>query len=398
MQHNKIVFSKTDRGNSIPGLSRVAPVPTIIDTTLRDGEQAPGVVFSLNEKRRILKLLHHVGIEEVEVGTPSIGAAEQRDIATLLCDGAVYGMKLFCWCRGRHDDLEAAAAAGAERVHIGLPVSPLQMRAAGLTGSLVLRRLDTVLSEARSMFDHVSVGAQDATRADEAFLIEYVRCAFDAGAFRVRLADTVGVGVPSRIESLVRTIKHACPNVQIEFHGHNDYGLAAANALSAMSAGADAVSATVLGLGERAGNAALETLVLGALHLSELPVPYLPNELYPLCLAVAASSGRPISPSQPVVGDAVLRHESGIHVRGQLSNPRCFQPFLPAEVGRTEEDFLYSKMSGRAAALHLFRKAGLSPSEADIKVLLERISIASLEKKRSLQESEVLAMIYDKVD
>ena len=398
MQYNESIFNEKNSENKMRGVSSSTPVPTIIDATLRDGEQAPGVVFTLEEKQRILGLLHRVGIEEVEVGTPAIGAAEQRDIAALLKDGDTYGMKLFCWCRGRRQDLEAAEAAGAERVHIGLPVSHLQMRAAGLTGALVLRRLETVLSEARSIFTHVSVGAQDATRADDEFLIDYVQCAAEAGAFRVRLADTVGVGVPSGIESLVRRVKAACPAVQLEFHGHNDYGLAAANALSALSAGADAVSATVLGLGERAGNASLETLVLGALHLSGIAVPYRPKELHSLCRSVAEASGRPIPSAQPVVGDAVLCHESGIHVRGQLSHPRCFQPFLPAEVGRTDGEFLYSKMSGRAAALHLFRKAGLSPSENDIKTLLERISVSSLEKKRALEESEVLAMIYDKAD
>lgn len=368
-------------------------LPILVDTTLRDGEQAPGVVFSLQEKLNILEGLSALGIREVEIGVPAIGDKEASSIAVLVERAYALNMKPICWCRGRIEDLDAAKKTGCRTVHISLPVSKIQIRAMGLTESTVLRKLDDALRYATTVFDRVFVGAQDATRAAPSFLMKYLERAVDGGAVRIRLADTVGIALPEDVAELVRHVKKIYPFLELEYHAHNDFGLAAANALAALNAGADAVSATVLGLGERAGNASLETLLFTLVKLKKMKLYFNTKKIAALCKIVETASGRSISPQQPLVGAAVCTHESGIHVRGQTVDPHCFQSFSSADVGASEGTFLYSKMSGRAAARRLLRIAGKEASEGAVRGLLQRIADDSEEKKRSLMESEAMEMV-----
>jgi homocitrate synthase NifV len=227
--------------------------------------------------------------------------------------------------------------------------------------------LDELIPFARADFDRITVGAQDATRAEEDFLIAFAEHAWGCGVERIRIADTVGIARPESVTALVRSIRTAVPDLPLEFHGHNDLGMATANALCALEAGAEAVSVTVNGLGERAGNAPLEQMAM-ALYLH----PYLNFEvdtttLMPLCKMVAEASGQYVPPAQPVVGERVFSHESGIHCHAMLRDVRAYEPFSPDLAGHEKRRYVLGTHSGTAAIRHLLKEAGIriSAQQAD---------------------------------
>lgn len=318
----------------------------IIDSTLRDGEQAPGVVFSHSDKLRLAEMLSQSGVDELEAGIPAMGSEECRAIRDIT------GLNLSCtigsWCRARRDDLENAARLGTQGVHISFPVSTALLTTIGKDATWVFRMLEDLVPRACKEFPRVSVGALDATRANETFLCAFATLAFSCGAVRLRIADTVGVASPVQVMRQVRRLREQAPGLQIEFHGHNDLGMATANAVCAVLAGADALSVTVNGLGERAGNVPLEEIALAlpvavgkACHLR-------PDKLLELCSLVSRISGREIPPNKPVTGELIFTHESGIHSHGLMQDDLSYQPYLPQRVGR-QTRMVLGKHSGRHA-------------------------------------------------
>jgi len=230
--------------------------PHIIDSTLRDGEQAPGVVFTLDEKLQIAALLEEIGVKEVEVGTPAMGEQEVQEIREIVQSG--FRFDKLCWARAKESDIAASARTGANRINISFSVSDIQLSAMGRNRDWVIRQIRPMILLAHSEFDFVAVGAQDASRADRGFLNEFIGACLAEGADRIRLADTVGILNPITTAELFGSMSSQFPFVDFEFHGHNDFGMATANSLVALMSGASAVSATINGLGERAGNACLE--------------------------------------------------------------------------------------------------------------------------------------------
>jgi homocitrate synthase NifV len=329
----------------------------IIDTTLRDGEQAPGVSFDRPVKLAIARALDRAGIDELEVGTPAMGDSVQEDIRRIA--GLGLHCRLSVWCRAHIQDLDAASRCPVGGVHFSLPVSSIHMAALGRDSSWVLAQMENLVREARAGFDRVTVGAQDASRADESFLIEFAGRAHAAGARRLRIADTVGIGRPSSIERLIRRLRLAVPEMDLEFHGHNDLGMATANALSALESGARSVSVTVNGLGERAGNAALEQIVMALGMHPQLGCAVDASALLSLSHQVARAAGRTMAPDQPVVGDRVFTHESGIHCHAMLNDDRAYEPFSPQQAGHLDRRFVLGSHSGGTAIRHLLRKAGI---------------------------------------
>lgn len=286
--------------------------PYLVDTTLRDGEQAPGVVFSLHEKRVIARHLAASGVKELEIGTPAMGEDARADMRSLVA--LHVPCRLVAWCRARKEDIVLASNLGVHGVHVSVSVSDIQLDALGRSRTWALERIKESVTEARQYFPFVSLGFQDASRAEVEFLHRCCEIAELAHPNRIRIADTVGIWNPFQVAEAVASIRNkVSPVIQLGFHGHNDLGMATANALAALQAGADCVDVTVNGLGERAGNAPLAEVALASAITLNLDLGILPADLTQISTLVAKAAKRPLHPAAPIVGDAAFLHESGIH-------------------------------------------------------------------------------------
>ncbi|MGB8718759.1 MAG: hypothetical protein WCD46_05570, partial [Desulfobacterales bacterium] len=363
----------------------------LIDTTLRDGEQAAGVAFRPAERRRIAEGLAAAGVDELEVGIPAMGTETRREIRDLVQGGL--GCRLTSWCRATPGDITHAAGCGTDGVHISFPVSPIQLRALERDTAWVLQALKTLVPLAAGRFAFVSVGAQDATRAEPPFLDRFVRLAAACGAQRVRLADTVGIATPLGVTRMLHRLRQtAGPLLALEFHGHNDLGMATANALTAAEAGAAALSATLNGLGERAGHARLEELTTALPFAAGRSCRAQTAHLLPLCHYLADITRRPIAADKPVTGGGVFEHESGIHIHGLLKDAATYQPFAPEAVGRGPATFVVGKFAGSTGLHYLLAAAGIEISRSQAARLLPGIRAAATRKGRALSMPEVLRL------
>lgn len=345
-------------------------LPWIIDTTLRDGEQAPGVAFASADKCHLARQLASAGVDELEIGIPAMGPAE-RDRMRAITDVRL-PCRLTAWCRARRDDVDHATDTGVDAVHVSVPASPIHRSAMGKTEAWVLRRLTECVRHARERgVAFVSVGAQDASRAEPDDLLRLARVAAVAGADRLRLADTVGVWSPLEVAAVFARMLDQAGPMQLGIHAHDDLGMAAANTLTALQTGAVSADVTVLGLGERAGNAPLEELAMALRLRGRLNPRFDTTALPALCRTVAALIGREIAPGKAIVGEAAFRHESGIHVRAMLADRRAYEPYDPATVGRRGSEFVLGLHSGFSGLRQAMRSAGICA--ADEATLLERI-------------------------
>ncbi len=368
----------------------------IIDTTLRDGEQAPGVAFSRQEKITMVGLLDNAGVDELEVGIPSMGPPARDEIRALVA------MKPNClltsWCRALQTDIDLARACGTGGVHISFPVSPILLRAMGKTQNWVLSRLADLIPSARKCFRMVSVGAQDAFRAVPDFLNAFVAAAAACGAHRVRIADTVGLARPSQVAGLVRELTGLMGSAGLEFHGHNDLGMATANTVAAIEAGIGAVSVTVNGIGERAGNAPLEQVVMAAKTIDCRNCQIDASRLMKICRFVAQITNRPIAVDRPITGKVAFSHESGIHCAALLKDPNTYQPFLPETIGRKGAQLLVGRHSGSTVLKHIMEQAGVILDAEKTKRLLAIIRIRSLKNRDSISPGELLRLYQQVVN
>lgn len=365
--------------------------PWIIDTTLRDGEQAPGVVFSNTEKIDIASLLADAGVNELEVGYPAISHDERKSIQKIVTLNLP--VRLTSWARAKWQDIEDACTCGTEAVHISFPVSAMYLELMGKDYVWVQQQLQELVPRAKKYFSFVSVGAQDATRADAELLESFLLDAEACGADRVRIADTVGIATPTSLIGLIHRLK-SVSHAALEFHAHNDLGMATANAYTALEAGCQAVSVSVTGLGERAGNAALEELAIALKLSGKYETSIDTRKLSSLCTAVSKASGREIVDQKPVVGKSAFQHESGIHCAALLKHPLSYQPFLPDQVGRNGHEMVIGKHSGSASLQHYFSGKGITMTRGEANHLLALVRTTATEKKRALQPDE-LEHIYN---
>ena len=363
----------------------------IDDTTLRDGEQTAGVVFSLEEKIRIARMLDEIGVGEVECGIPAMGADEQASVKALV--DLSLDARLITWNRAVVSDIQASIDSGVKAVDISLSVSDIHIKHKLRKDRFwVKEQLKRALDFAKKHDLYVSVGGEDSSRADLDFLVELMTISQDLGADRFRFCDTLGILDPFATYDKVRYLAEGS-DLDLEVHTHNDLGMATANAIAGIRAGARFVNTTVNGLGERAGNAALEEVVMALKHACHIDLPIATGRFVELSKLVGEASCRPVPEWKAVVGEKVFSHESGLHADGVIKYPGNYEGFDPAEVGLSRH-MVIGKHSGRHGLQDRLRSLGIHLELLEADTFLAKVRNIAQLKKCPLSDKD-LVRLYD---
>ncbi len=369
----------------------------IFDTTLRDGEQSPGVALTVAEKVEIAHQLNRLGVDIIEAGFPISGQTDFQAVREIA--DQIRGSRIAALARCEAADVEAAAKAlepaPNPRLHVFIATSAVHMKSKlNLTPGEVLVRVERFVREARQYVDDVEFSAEDATRSDPAFLAEVIDTAVGAGARTINLPDTVGFAMGAEYGALIGSIRSRVPDdVIISVHCHDDLGLAVANSLAGVQAGARQVEVAVNGIGERAGNAALEEVAValsaradhwGLSHQLNL------NEVYRTSQLVSRLTGMMIQANKAIVGQNAFRHESGIHQDGMLKDPQTYE-FLDARSLGQGSLLVLGKHSGRHALRERLEKMGIAYSQDDLRQMQNHIKRMA-EGKRAIDDQELFGI------
>ncbi|AOY75909.1 homocitrate synthase [Clostridium formicaceticum] len=367
----------------------------LLDTTLRDGEQTAEVVFANEEKVFIAKMLDEIGVDQIEAGIPVMGEEEKSVIKKIVKSNLK--ASIMGWNRAVIKDIEASIDCGVDAVAISISTSDIHIKhKLHSTRSKVLEQMVKAAEFAKANGLYVSVNAEDASRTDEVFLTSFFKAAKEAGADRVRFCDTVGILNPISTYNIIKNLKETV-DIDIEMHTHNDLGMATANAIAGAMAGASYLGVTVNGLGERAGNASLEEVMLALKHgINGDVANYNMGKLKDLCTYVAKASNREIPAWKAVVGEKIFYHESGIHADGALKNPLTYEIICPDELG-LERKIVIGKHSGTAAIKHKLSAENIHIDDFTAYCLLEKVRNTATAFKRPLTDQELFSLYEETV-
>lgn len=365
----------------------------IVDTTLRDGEQTAGVVFSNEEKITIAQMLSDLGVDQLEVGIPTMGGDEKQAIKDIVKRNLK--SSIMAWNRAVISDIEQSIDCGVDAVAISISVSDIHIQNKLKTSrEWVLDHMVKSVEFAKKNGLYVSVNGEDASRADREFLVEFIEVAKKAGADRFRYCDTVGVKGPFDLEEDIKYL-YEKTKFDIEMHTHDDFGMATANAIAGVLGGANHVGVTVNGLGERAGNAALEEVLMAFKHVYGCDIEVNTKMFRETSEYVSRASGRILPIWKAIVGDNMFAHESGIHADGAIKNPKNYECFSPDEVG-LERQIVIGKHSGKAAIVNKFNEYNIDLTTEEATYVLEQVRALSVRLKRSLFDKEIV-QIYKRI-
>ncbi len=365
----------------------------LVDTTLRDGEQTAGVVFANQEKAHIARLLSGVGVHELEVGSPWLCQEERDSIREVASMGL--SARVLAFCRGNEpNDVVQAADCGVEAVVLSVSTSLQHIKHKyGHDQQWVLDRVAESAQVARERGLPFVVSAEDASRTPMDFLLRYAVLAEELGADRFRFCDSLSVLDPfmmfSRVQTILETVQ-----LDVEVHCHNDFGMATANTLAGLRAGARYVTVSVNGLGERTGNAALEEVVMALKYLDDTDLEIQTNRFRELSEYVARASSRAVPIWKAIVGTNIFAHESGIHADGVIKNPLTYEVFSPDEVGLTRQ-LVVGKHSGSRTIQHKFKEFGIDLSDKEAAAVLVQARQISVDLKRALFDKELVYIYQD---
>src|SRR5436305_6272715 len=373
----------------------------IFDTTLRDGEQSPGCSMNLDEKIRLARQLQTLGVDVIEAGFPSASDGDFAAVKAVAseCREATIAAR----CRTTEADIlrawDAVRDAARPRLHTFVATSDIHLEhKLKKTRSEVLQMTRDAVRLARSLTGDVEFSAEDATRSDIDYLCEVFAAAVEEGARTLNVPDTVGYTTPTEFREIVCAVRERVVgerDVVISVHCHNDLGLAVANSLAALDAGARQIECTVNGIGEHAGNAALEEVVM-ALHVRADRLPYAvgvrSEEIYPTSQMLSEIIGFGVQPNKAVVGRNAFAHEAGIHQHGVLSNPLCYEIMTPESVGVPANELVLGKHSGRHALALRYEELGYTFEPADVKAAYHRFT-ALADRKKSIYDQDLISLL-----
>ena len=379
----------------------------IFDTTLRDGEQSPGCSMTTQEKLSMAHALEDLGVDIIEAGFAMASEGDFAAIATIT--QAIRGPRITSLARAKREDIEMAARAlehaDRARIHVFLASSDLHLEyKLEMSREQALVQTGESVRQARALVEDVEFSPEDATRADRDYLVEMVRIAVEAGAMTINMPDTVGYATPEEYGKMFREVRERLPAIDakgviLSSHCHDDLGLAVANSLSAVQNGARQVECTINGIGERAGNAALEE-VAAALYVRADYYGISTGLKLDKLFATSQTLGQLItftpSPNKAIVGANAFAHESGIHQHGMLANPLCYEIMTPESVGVSKTNLVLGKHSGRAALRHRIEQLGYTLDREELQHTYYRF-VALADRKKNIYDQDLIGLLPQQI-
>lgn len=376
-------------GENCGNMERTKAQVMIDDTTLREGEQTPGVIFSVQDKVRIARHLDRIGIQRIEAGFPAASEGEKRAVKAIIAEKL--NMKIFGFARAVKSDIDAVVDCGCYGVMMSFPPSDIHLKyKLGITREEYLKKAVECVRYAKSQGLYITYSAEDSIRTDPDFLLTMFKTVIENGVDCPRIVDTLGLATPNTIKKYVSAVK-SITDLPIEIHCHNDHGLALANSLAAMEAGASIISCAVNGIGERAGIAATEEVIINLHNFYEVKSFRMKN-LYSLCKLVEEISRIKFVPNKPVCGENIFSHTSGIHQAAVLKHPVTYEPYPPELIGRTRK-LILGKLSGSHAVRAKLKEFGINADEMKVKKITEMVKKTSESRRSALTDNEFLDLL-----